>query len=188
MPYEKTGIDGLFLFKPWLHFDERGSFHEAFQIDVTKKETGITFETRQLNVSVSNKGALRGIHFKQNPPGQRKLVTVEYGSIYDVVVDLRTSSPTFGNWVGFELNSNNRQSLLIDNGLGHGFLALESDTVVSYLCDSTYKPELEHTLNAFSFGIDWKEKAKARGIRSISMSERDLQAPSYSKKNPLLFA
>ncbi len=187
MPYEKTKLRGLFVFEPWLQLDQRGSFHEAFKVDLAKNETGLFFETRQLNVSVSNKGVLRGVHFKQNPPGQRKFVRVEQGSIYDVVVDLRKNSPTLGQWVGFELSSVNRRSLLIDNGLGHGFLALESDTVVSYLCDTEYDPNLEYGFNPFSFAIDWEYAAGIRGIHEITTSDRDRNAPKFSKDNPLLF-
>lgn len=187
MPYEKTAIPGLYLFKPWLHFDERGSFHEAFNFDVTQKETGIDFKTMQHNVSVSNKGALRGIHFKEDPPGQRKIVRVEHGAIYDVVVDLRRSSPTFGKWLGFELNSSNHQSLLIGNGLGHGFLALESSTVVSYLCDTHYDPDSEHTISPLSFAIGWEAIAERWAIGEIRISERDRLAPLFSKESPLLF-
>lgn len=187
MPYQESEISGAFLFTPWVYQDSRGSFHESFRSDQTKAQTGIDFATAQINSSTSHKGALRGIHFKQDPPGQRKFVTVSHGSIFDVIVDLRKSSPTFGKWLGFEMSAGNHKALLLNNGIGHGFLALEQDTVVSYLVDTVYEADFEHTINPLSLGIDWGSQSKESGITEFLLSDRDAAAPDFANAQHLLF-
>lgn len=187
MPYERTEIEGVFLFKPEILEDTRGIFFESFRQDVTFQETGFDFKVAQVNNSLSAKGVLRGIHFKQNPPGQAKFVSVTKGAIIDVAIDLRKSSPTFGRIQAFELTKENNHSVLIGYGIGHAFLALEENTQVTYLCDSVYEPALEHNINPLSVGIDWHSYAERHSIVTFSVSDKDELAPSFVNAHHILF-
>lgn len=187
MPYERTEIEGVFLFKPKVLEDPRGNFFESFRRDVTLQETGFDFIVAQVNNSLSAKGALRGIHFKQYPPGQAKFISVTAGAVFDVAIDLRRSSPTFGQWQAFELSAINKHSLLLCYGIGHAFLALEDNTRVTYLCDSVFEPELEHGINPLSAGIDWQKFANRRSISEFTMSEKDKLAPKFDNSEKLFF-
>lgn len=186
MPFQPTEIDGVFLFKPRIFEDQRGIFFESFRPDSVQQETGYEFQVAQVNNSVSARGVLRGIHFKENPPGQAKFVSVNRGSIIDVVIDLRKSSPTFKKWQILELSAKNRHSLLIGKGIGHGFLAISDDTAVSYLCDTVFQPELEHGINPLSIGVDWESLLNASGL-NLEVSEKDLAAPDLDDAEDLLF-
>ncbi len=178
MPFQETQIEGVKLFVPRVFEDDRGLFYESFRHDEALA-AGFDFSVAQVNNSVSHKGVLRGIHFKQNPPGQQKFVSVPRGAIYDVVIDLRKSSPTFADWQGFELNDRNRHSLLIGNGIGHALLSLEDNSVVSYLCDTVFEPALEHGINPLSAGIDWQSVAKEHDIEVFRISAKDESAPRF---------
>lgn len=178
MPYETTNIEDVYLFTPKIHEDERGLFFESFRYDIIH-ELGLNFQVAQVNNSVSQKGVLRGIHLKKNPPGQRKFVSVQEGSIYDVVVDLRPESSTFGKWQGFELNNRNHQCLLIGNGIGHAFLALENNTRVNYLCDTVYEAEIEYSINPFSIDIDWNSVADTHAISKFRLSDKDKNSETF---------
>ena len=187
MGFSKTEIEGVYLFEPKVFEDERGSFHEAFRRDKALEGTGFDFDVAQVNASVSNKGVLRGIHFKKYPPGQAKFVSVNQGSIIDVAIDLRTSSPTFGQYLAFELSAENNKGLLLGYGIGHAFLSLQDKTRVSYLCDSVFEPETEFGVNPLEASIDWEELAKPFGIERFVTSEKDRQALSLSEASELLF-
>jgi len=186
MPFQETQIEGVKLFVPRVFEDDRGLFYESFRHDEARA-AGFDFKVAQVNNSVSHKGVLRGIHFKQNPPGQQKFVSVKRGATYDVVIDLRKSSPTFGNWQGFELNDRNRHSLIIGNGIGHAFLSLEDNTAVSYLCDTVFEPALEHGINPLSAGIDWQQVAEEHGITAFRTSPKDESAPGLNESKALIF-
>ena len=186
MGLETTSIEGLWFHKPKVFKDERGEFFESFKTQEIS-HFGFDFDLAQVNNSVSKKGTLRGIHFKQYPPGQAKFVTVHRGSIIDVVIDLRRSSETFGKWQSFELNRQNHHSLLIGYGLGHAFLALEDDTVVSYLCDSVFEPDLEHSIDPLSAGIDWKSIAGDSQMEEMLISPKDKAAIKLEQAGDLLF-
>ena len=187
MPYERTQIEGVFLFKPRVFEDARGNFFESFRQDVTFQETGFDFKVAQVNNSLSAKGVVRGIHFKQYPPGQAKFVSVTAGAVIDVAIDLRRSSPTFGKWQSFELSDENRHSLMLGYGIGHAFLALEESTKVTYLCDSVFQPEQEHGINPLSAGIDWQGYANRYAINNFSISEKDDIAPDFENAANLFF-
>lgn len=187
MPYEKTEIEGVFLFRPRIFVDARGHFFESFRSDVTLCETGLDFKVAQVNNSLSAKGALRGIHFKESPPGQAKFVSVPSGSTIDVAIDLRKSSPTFGNWQAFELSAENKQALLLGRGIGHAFLSLQHHTQVTYLCDSVFEPELEHAVNPLYAGIDWTSFAERHSIKEFLISEKDNRAPRLDESQHLFF-
>ena len=187
MPYQKTEIEGVFLFTPNVFGDSRGEFYESFRTDQTLLETGLEFQVAQVNNSISSKGVLRGIHFKENPPGQQKFVSVTSGAIIDVAIDLRRSSPTFKKWQAFELSKENRHSLLIGNGIGHAFLSLHDETKVTYLCDTVFEPEKEHGISPLSADIDWEQLASGAGVSEFLLSNKDRNAPRLDEAETLLF-
>lgn len=187
MPYQPTEIEGVFLFTPQVFEDSRGHFFESFRQDKTLEETGFNFEVKQVNTSISKRGVLRGVHFKKNPPGQAKFVSVSQGKILDLAIDLGKSSKTFGHWQAFELSQENNQSLLLGYGIGHAFLALEDNTKVSYLCDSVFEPEIEFVINPLDAGIDWQELAEPYGVLGFVVNEKDSVAPGLQDAQHLLF-
>ena len=148
-------LAGIKIIDPQVHSDERGFFLESWN-KAAFADAGIDAEFVQDNHSHSARGVLRGMHF-QNPRPQGKLMRVIAGAAFDVAVDLRASSPTFGQWFGLELSAANRRMLWIPEGFAHGFLALEDDTDVLYKCTAPYAPEHDHTLawNDPEVGIDW---------------------------------
>jgi dTDP-4-dehydrorhamnose 3,5-epimerase len=177
------GIQGAYVFTPVRHQDSRGHFQESFKLSSLKTELGLDFEVKQVNQSSSAKGSIRGIHFADNPPGQAKYVSCLKGSIWDVVVDLRTESPTFGKWEGVELSAENGKAVLISEGLGHAFLSLEEDSVVSYLCSEEYNPLAEHQINPLDtdLSIDFSGFGARFGITEFLISEQDRKAPGFKE-------
>ena len=140
---------------------------------------GHHLDVRQANCSVSSAGVLRGLHFAQVPPSQAKYVTCASGSVFDVVVDVRVGSPTFGRWDSVLLNDIDRRTIYISEGLAHGFLALEDNSTIMYLCSSEYNPEREHTICAMdpTLAIDWPV---IDGV-ALSLSDRDAAGPSLDE-------
>lgn len=187
MPYQETNIEGVFLFVPSIFEDSRGIFFESFRANECLRETGLSFEVKQVNNSRSRRGALRGIHFKKSPPGQAKFVSVTQGRILDLAIDLRQSSETFGQWQAFELSGENKHSLLLGDGIGHAFLALEDNSNVVYLCDSEFEPENEFGIHPLRAGVDWQQLADPFGILDFVLSKRDSTAPSLKDAQQLLF-
>ena len=173
MKVRNLGIEGLWLLTLPVSKDTRGYFREWFKAIEIEQQIGRKFETLQANISSSNLGVLRGMHFSLGPERQDKLVTCVSGAIWDVVVDLRKDSPTFRKWVGTSLSYKKGDVLFISSGLAHGFQSLENNTVVTYLTTSTYCPDVEYELNPFDpeIAISWPLK------KSI-LSKRDSQAPS----------
>ena len=147
MEITPLSIAGAFAITNTVHGDERGEFVEWFRADRIKAETGLDFFTMQANLSVSQKGTLRGVHFADVPPGQAKYVMCATGAIQDYVVDIRVGSPTFGAWEAVTISAKDRNAILLDVGLGHAFVALEEGTTVAYLVTDHYKPESEHAIN-----------------------------------------
>lgn len=175
-------MPGAFEVTPRLHRDERGSFHEWFRADRLAELTGQRFELAQANASVSAAGTLRGIHFSQPPPGQAKYVTCLRGAVLDVVVDLRVGSPTFGGWDSVLLDDTDRRAVFLAADLGHAFLALEDDSVVSYLCSTLYDPERERTVDPTDpdIAIAWPETGRDGRPLRRRLSERDQAAPGLA--------
>jgi dTDP-4-dehydrorhamnose 3,5-epimerase len=177
MEVRNLGIKGLWLLTFPVHTDNRGSFREWFRAKEIEEKLGRKFETMQGNISSSNKGVLRGIHFSLGIEGQGKLVTCVSGSIWDVVVDLRLNSPTYKDWVGTHLDSKRGEVLFISEGLGHGFQSLEDNSNVTYLLTSPYSPNVEYDLNPFDpeLGISWplvnpvlsKKDTQARSLQNL---------------------
>ena len=152
-----AGIEGLCVITPAVHGDNRGYFMETYsQRDM--EEAGLNIPFVQDNQSMSVKGVLRGLHFQKNFP-QTKLVRVIKGSVFDVAVDLRKGSATFGKWYGIELTEENKKQFLIPRGFAHGFLVLSDTAEFCYKCDDFYHANDEGGLawNDPSIGIEWPE-------------------------------
>lgn len=155
--YNVGGIEGLCVIEATIHGDSRGYFTETFsQKDMY--EAGLFFSFVQDNQSMSSKGVLRGLHFQKNFP-QTKLVRVIKGTVYDVAVDLRRTSPTYGKYHGILLTEDNRKQYLIPRGFAHGFLVLTDVAEFCYKCDDLYHPNDEGGLawNDPEIGIEWPE-------------------------------
>ena len=153
----KTKIPDLFIIKPRVFEDHRGYFYESYNHEAFQK-AGIEEHFVQDNESKSTKGVLRGLHLQRPPHAQGKLVRVVQGSVLDVAVDLRKSSPTFGQWESIELTEKNKLMYWIPAGFAHGFVTLEDNTIFSYKCTSLYDKESEACIlwNDPSLKIDWK--------------------------------
>jgi dTDP-4-dehydrorhamnose 3,5-epimerase len=153
----ETGIKGLLVIKPVIHTDSRGYFFESFNDHAFKNE-GIDFKPVQDNESKSSKGVIRGLHYQLNPFPQAKLIRVVMGKILDVALDIRKDSLTFGKWFGIELDSENKDQLLIPHGFAHGFSVLSDVAVIQYKCDNLYNAKFERGININDPVLDiyWK--------------------------------
>ena len=155
MKLVETPIEGLMIIEPKVFGDDRGFFLESWNRKALA-DLGLDLDFVQDNHSRSQRGVLRGLHF-QNPNPQGKLVRVVSGSVWDVAVDLRKSSPTFGAWFGVELSATNKRMFWVPQGFAHGFLSLEDGTDFIYKCVGYYDPTHEHSLlwNDPAVGIEW---------------------------------
>jgi dTDP-4-dehydrorhamnose 3,5-epimerase len=171
------GIEGAWAFTPRIHEDARGSFLEWFRDDQFTGSLGYRPDFAQANCSVSRRGALRGIHFADVPPGQAKYVGCVSGAILDVVVDLRTGSPGFGRWEAVRLDDDRREALYLAEGLGHAFMALSARATVMYLCSMPYAPACEHGVHPLdpALAIAWPADIDA------TLSEKDAAAPGLAE-------
>lgn len=151
----ETAIAGALIIEPKVFGDPRGFFMETWNA-ATFAEAGLEMKFVQDNHSRSQRGVLRGLHF-QNPSPQGKLVRVTRGAVFDVVVDIRKSSPTFGQWIGIELSEENQRMLWVPEGFAHGFLTLEDNTDFVYKCTTLFAPENEHIIawDDPTIGVDW---------------------------------
>ncbi|SRR6266487_4944648 len=170
-------VDGAWVFTPRIHPDHRGSFHEWFSDAGLRAGTGRPLAVAQANCSVSARGVIRGIHFSDVPPGQAKYVICASGSILDVIVDLRVSSPGFGRWTAVQLTEENRRAVFISEGLGHGFATLSDQATVLYLCSAPYLPGSEHGVHPLdpAIGIEWPAGAEP------ILSDKDAAAPTLEQ-------
>ncbi|MGI9206556.1 MAG: dTDP-4-dehydrorhamnose 3,5-epimerase family protein, partial [Rhodococcus sp. (in: high G+C Gram-positive bacteria)] len=153
-----------------------------FKQSTFREATGRSLELAQANCSVSAAGVLRGIHYADVPPGQAKYVTCVSGSVLDVVVDLRVGSPTFGQWDSVLLDTTDRRAIFLSEGLGHGFLALEDNSTVVYLCSTPYTPEREHEVHPLDpeIGIDWPAVGRDGAPLEYELSAKDRAAPTLA--------
>lgn len=183
MPFQPMEIQGAFVFTPVQHQDSRGNFQENFKLSALKDQLGLSFHVKQVNQSSSAKGVIRGIHFTNTPNGQAKYVSCLKGAIWDVVVDLRIGSPTFGRWDGVELSMKNGKSILIEPGLGHAFLSLEADSVVSYLCSEEYDQSGDVKINPLDpeIAIDFSKYRRIYKLNDFILSHEDSNAQSLSE-------
>jgi dTDP-4-dehydrorhamnose 3,5-epimerase len=184
MTFTPLKIAGVWLHTPKVWLDERGSFHEVFKISQISEQLGRDFQVKQVNQSVSSKGVIRGIHWTDSPEGQAKYVSCPKGSLWDVVVDLRPGSETYGQWDARLLSAENGDSLLISEGIGHGFLALEDGTVANYLCTSEFNPTADRTINPQdrNLAIDFQLIAREFGINEFQLSSKDSKARGFQPK------
>jgi dTDP-4-dehydrorhamnose 3,5-epimerase len=170
-------IPDAFEVTPVQHVDSRGLFSEVFRSDRLSDAVGHTLSPKQVNLSVSRRGVVRGIHFADVPPGQAKYVTVSSGRIVDYVVDLRTGSPTFGSWDSVILDDVDRRAVFLAEGLGHAFIAVSEEATVSYLVSDVYSPDREHGIDPLDPEIGLIFPAEAG---EPLLSDKDRDAPSLS--------
>lgn len=174
MEISTFNINGPLLIKPRVYKDNRGLFFESYNEDVFQK-IGINEKFVQDNESVSHANVLRGIHYQVPPYAQGKLVHVVNGSVIDVVIDIRTKSPTFGKYIMLKLSATEKQLFWIPVGFAHGFLALEDNTIFRYKCTAPYHPSSERGIiyNDIDVGIEWP-------INRFLISDKDLILPVLS--------
>ncbi|RJO77113.1 dTDP-4-keto-6-deoxy-D-glucose epimerase [Nocardia panacis] len=186
MEFREMSISGAWVITPRQFRDERGLFAESFKASEFERATGHRFDLRQVNVSVSAAGVLRGIHYTLTPPGQAKYVCCVRGAFFDVVVDLRPDSPTYGRWEGVLLDDVDRRSIYLADGLGHALLSLEDGSTVHYLCSLEYSPEFDRDLDAFDPGlaIDWPTVGRDGRRLTYTRSPKDAVAPPFSRRTP----
>ena len=173
--FTKTDIEDVIIVEMTAFGDSRGYFMETYE-ERKFYEGGITVKFVQDNQSKSTKGVLRGLHFQKTHP-QAKLVRVIKGEVYDVAVDLRKDSPTYGKYVGAILSEENKKQFFIPRGFAHGFLVLSDEAEFCYKCDDFYHPEDEGGLmwNDTTVGIDWP----LDGIENLNLSEKDTKNPGF---------
>jgi dTDP-4-dehydrorhamnose 3,5-epimerase len=170
-------ISGSWVFEPTVFPDLRGVFAAPFQATAFRDAVGHDLRVAQTNHSVSSRGALRGLHFSDTPPGQAKYVFCPRGSLLDVVVDVRVGSPTFGEHSAVQLDSEQCRAVYLSEGLGHAFVALEDDTVMSYLCSTEYNPAAERGISPLdqALQLPWPP-----GLAPI-LSPKDTDAPTLAE-------
>jgi len=173
MKVVETNLKGVLVVEPAVFGDHRGWFMESYN-DEKFKEAGIDINFVQDNQSFSaTKGTLRGLHYQLDPKAQTKLVRCTRGAIYDVAVDIRKGSPTFGKWFGIELSAENKKQLLVPKGFAHGFMTITDDVEVQYKVDELYAPDCDRGIiwNDPTIGIEWPIE-----ITPV-LSEKDQKAP-----------
>lgn len=175
----KTSIEGVFVIEPTVFGDERGYFMETYHAGEFK-EAGLDFDFVQDNQSKSKKGVLRGLHFQYTRP-QGKLVRVIKGEVFDVAVDLRQSSPTYGNWEGVILSEENKKQFYVPEGFAHGFLVLSEEAEFTYKCTDFYDPADEGGIiwNDPDIAIDWP----LDDIDEISLSDKDKKLRPFKEND-----
>ena len=178
MIIEQTKIDGVLLIKPTIYEDERGYFFESFRDD-NFKNIGLSGKFFQDNQTKSKKGTLRGLHYQLNY-AQGKLVRVSLGEVYDVVVDIRLNSPTFGKYYGTVLSDNNHFQMYVPPGFAHGYIVRSEIAIFQYKCTEVYHPEDEYGIrwNDPKVSIDWD-------ITNPIISVRDKELPLLSNQKNL---
>lgn len=172
--FNKTAIEGVYVIEPTVYGDERGYFMETYS-EAEFREAGLDYDFVQDNQSSSRKGVLRGLHFQKMHP-QAKLVRVLSGEVFDVAVDLREGSDTYGQWVGELLSAENKKQLMIPRGFAHGFLVISDTAEFAYKCDEFYHPEDEGGVMYDSCGIEWPEVDG-----ELVLSEKDLKHPKLEE-------
>jgi dTDP-4-dehydrorhamnose 3,5-epimerase len=172
----KTEIPDLLIIEPQVFGDERGFFYESFNEQAWREATGVDAHFVQDNHSRSARGVLRGLHYQLPPAAQGKLVRCVVGEVFDVAVDIRKSSPTFGQWVGVRLSAENKRQMWIPEGFAHGFLVLSEFADFLYKTTDYYNPEMERSIrwNDPQLAICWP------GELTPVLSGKDTSAPDYS--------
>jgi dTDP-4-dehydrorhamnose 3,5-epimerase len=175
MEIKKTSFPGLIVIEPKVHGDTRGYFFESWH-EERYRQAGIKSDFVQDNESKSVRGVIRGLHYQLEPWAQAKLVRVIEGRVFDVALDLRKGSPTFGQWFGMELDGESKKQLFIPRGFAHGFSVLSETAIFSYKIDNAYNREAERAINIFDpeLNIDWH-----LGTQQAIVSEKDKNAPLF---------
>lgn len=173
MEFEKTILKDIFIIKPNITEDDRGTFVKVYN-DVEFTKQGARFELNELFYSINKRNVIRGMHFQVPPVDHDKLVVVYKGRIIDAILDLRNNSPSYGEHVSVELSDKNKYGLLIPKGFAHGFLSLEDDSIVSYHTSTGYNPDFDRGIKWDSFGMNW-------GSGPFIISDRDKNHPLFSK-------
>jgi len=183
MEYTPTSIPGLLILQPKVFGDERGFFFESYSRRAFLEATGLDLDFVQHNHSRSSKGVLRGLHYQLPPHEQGKLVRVASGAIWDVAVDVRPGSPSFGRWEGVELSAQNQKQLWLPPGFAHGFLVLSDAAEVLYMTTAAYAPLAEAA-------VRWDDPALAIAWPDVGMapllSPKDIQAPWLKDAKPFV--
>ncbi|MCR8724098.1 dTDP-4-dehydrorhamnose 3,5-epimerase [Frigidibacter sp. ROC022] len=175
MKLTRTALDGVVILEPQRFGDHRGFFSESYNRR-RMVEAGLDLDFVQDNHSLSRQtGTVRGLHFQAPPHAQAKLVRCGRGRIFDVAVDIRQGSPSYGQWVGVELSFDNGLQLMIPEGFLHGFMTLEPDSEIIYKCTDYYAPDCDGAVLWNSCGIDWPNPGTAPVL-----SEKDLKAPAFA--------
>jgi dTDP-4-dehydrorhamnose 3,5-epimerase len=177
MEVRELAVPGAWEFTPRQFPDARGVFLEWYRADVVAAAIGHPLTIAQSNQSISRRGTLRGIHFADVPPSQAKYVYCPSGAVLDVVIDIRAGSPTFGAVDTVRLDDVDRRAVYLSEGLGHAFMALTDDAVVTYLCSTSYAPEREHGVCPLDpdLAIEWP-----RDVEPL-LSEKDAAAPTLEQ-------
>jgi dTDP-4-dehydrorhamnose 3,5-epimerase len=183
MHFRPLSIVGACEVTPVQHGDDRGVFLEWFKERPFVAASRSGFDLKQANLSVSGAGVLRGIHYADVPPGQPKYVTCVSGAVLDVVVDLRTGSPTFGAWDSVRLDDVERKAVFIPEGLGHAVMSLRDGSTLVYLCAEPYRPGREHGVHALDprIGIAWPTTGDDGLPLWPVLSEKDAAAPPLAE-------
>ena len=180
MKIQETPLKDCYIIEPTIFEDDRGYFYEKFNEQKFQDLTGMNGHFVQDNVSKSSYGVLRGLHLQKADHAQAKLVSCLEGSVWDVAVDLRKESPTFGKWFGVELSAENKLQFYVPRGFGHGFSVLSQTAIFAYKCDNFYNKEAEGGVlwNDQDLNIDWKLPAA-----DVLLSAKDKIQPTFSAHN-----
>ena len=180
MKVKSTPLQDCYIIEPTVFEDDRGYFFEKFNEKTFEELTGQNGHFVQDNISKSSYGVLRGLHLQKGEHAQAKLVSCLEGKVFDVAVDLRENSPTFGKWFGIELTAENKLQLYVPRGFGHGFSVLSETAVFSYKCDNFYHKAAEGGVlwNDPELNIDWQLP-----MDDVILSEKDKVLPPLSEKN-----
>ncbi|MDY3363704.1 dTDP-4-dehydrorhamnose 3,5-epimerase [Riemerella anatipestifer] len=180
MNIKETPLKDCYIIEPTIFEDERGYFYEKFNEKKFEELTGMNGHFVQDNISKSSYGVLRGLHLQKGEYAQAKLVSCLEGKVWDVAVDLREDSPSFGKWYGVELTAENKLQFYVPRGFAHGFAVLSETAVFAYKCDNFYNKESEGGVlwNDVDLAIDWKLNEA-----DVILSEKDKVQLPFSKKN-----
>ena len=180
MKIKETPLKDCYIIEPTVFEDDRGYFYEKFNEKKFEELTGLNGHFVQDNISKSSYGVLRGVHLQKGEHAQAKLVSCLEGKVWDVAVDLRKDSPTFGKWFGVELTPENKLQLYVPRGFGHGFSVLSDTALFAYKCDNFYEKDAEGSViwNDEELNIDWKLPKEV-----IQLSDKDQHLPLFKENN-----
>ena len=180
MKIKETPLKDCYIIEPTVFEADRGYFYEKFNEKKFEELTGLNGHFVQDNISKSSYGVLRGVHLQKGEHAQAKLVSCLEGKVWDIAVDLRKDSPTFGKWFGVELTPENKLQLYVPRGFGHGFSVLSDTAIFAYKCDNFYEKDAEGSViwNDEELNIDWKLPKEV-----IQLSDKDQHLPLFKENN-----